>query len=48
MNNGDIRHEPGILHTTVKTIVANQQKYKDVAKLAVPGTSKCLRNQVVW
>jgi hypothetical protein len=36
--------EHGILPlTTIRTIVADEQKYKDVAKLSVPGTIKCLR-----
>jgi hypothetical protein len=33
----DIRCEDGILSTTLRTTVADKQKYKDIAKLAVPG-----------
>jgi hypothetical protein len=33
----DIRCEDGILSTTLRTTVADKQKYKDITKLAVPG-----------
>ena len=41
----DIGREHIIPPTTVRTIVADQQIYKDVAKLAVPDTIKCLRTR---
>jgi hypothetical protein len=34
-----IGHEHGILPSTVRTIIADGQKYKDIAKLAMPGTN---------
>jgi hypothetical protein len=33
----DIGCENGILSTTARTSVYDEQKYKDIAKLAVPG-----------
>jgi ribosomal protein L11 methylase PrmA len=33
----DIGCEDGILSTTVRTTAADKQKYKDIAKLTVPG-----------
>lgn len=33
----------GIPHKTVRKIIADQQEYTDVAKLAILGTVKCLR-----
>jgi hypothetical protein len=32
-------------HLKVRTVVADKQKYKDVAKLAMPRTIKCLRTR---
>jgi predicted transcriptional regulator len=43
----NIRHELGIPPTTVRTIVADKQKYKDVAKLGVCNTIKCLRTREI-
>jgi hypothetical protein len=39
----NIRREHGIPPTTARTITVDKQKYKDVAKLAVPDTTKCIR-----